>query len=117
MSGKRELGWIKDALIQRERGMPVFWLHFEFPSSGQGFGGYVLDGESGMDAILSLMDAFGVEDWSKLAGRYAYALREDAFGSIIGVESTWRDGGKSFTIAEWRHKHWPEKYRPDGSKA
>lgn len=68
----------------------TFMLDIEFgESSGQGFGGYALDGwqESaqrrvgtaiGMDIIKGVMRAVGVEKWEDLKGSYCRVKRDES---------------------------------------
>lgn len=62
-----------------DHGIFTFWLHLDYGSSGQGYGGYGLgsykQGDShgldfGMATIQRVMQVVGVEKWEDLPGKY-----------------------------------------------
>lgn len=121
-----ELGKITSAVLMVEdHGIFTFSIGFDFGGMHQSFGGYSLDEydqkrkrrvghPAGIDLVLQLMALFGVDEFQKLVGRYALALRTDYF--IDGVRLPKADGGGEVSIAKWRHDWWPEKYADDGSE-
>lgn len=117
-----ELGRIEAAKIGFEdHGCLTFWLTFDFGGSGQSFGGFVLDEyskakdrrvgkDAGLDLISRLLTIFGnLDDFAKIKGRQAYALRREEYGPIVGVRLPKFDGGGEFTIDAWRAEWFPEK--------
>lgn len=124
-----ELGLIKKAEIDNERCL-TFWLHFEFNGggSGQGFGGIALDTydklsderighAAGTDALLRIMQAMGVEKWSDLAGKLAWALRDDT-RTIVGIArpaALVTSGSRNDGI--WLVDSWRKRWAPqDGTR-
>ena len=119
---KRELGKVESIYFGREgHGIMTFWVHLDFGDSGQGFGGIVLDKYNektkeregtahGMDLYMQLLDFFGVEELHKAKGTAVYALRKDGtYGkSIMALERTKFEGGKVFSLDEWRKKWFPK---------
>lgn len=126
VDGQRwELGVIESAKITADPCLS-FWLMFKFRGCGQGFGGYALDDWSkddnrrighaaGSDALIQIMRAMGVDEWSKLSGKLAWAIRDGSGGlgsTIVGiarpiVHCNDRNEGV-FLISEWRAKWFPK---------
>ena len=79
---------------------------------GQGFGGFALDGPgkperrgsaAGCDWLRRLCAFFDAEDIFKDAvGRHVYAIYDEPFGMIVGLQRTEPEGGKTFLIADWK---------------
>lgn len=72
---------IENALIKsthlglEDHGIMTFFLHLEYNSSGQGFGGYVLgwkkeDTGFGIAVIRQVLKVVGVEKWEDLPGKH-----------------------------------------------
>lgn len=103
------LGW-------EDHGIFTCMVHLNYGASGQGAGGYSLDtpvhdddnhftGRQGtaygMDWIMRLMQAAGVNDFSKLKGRTVIALREQGFGGLVrGLKPLPTEDGKPFMFDE-----------------
>lgn len=86
---------IKNAVINRadidcERFL-TYWVHVDYDSGGQAFGGYGLGGDFGCEAIKRLLEVVGVESWLKLQGK---PVRIDA------------DWGKIFRIGNYIKEEW-----------
>lgn len=91
-------------------------LDLDYGSSGQGAGGYGLDeprkdGEGkhigrfgtayGMEWIMRLMRACGVNDWSKVEGRTVIALRDEGYhGRVRGIKPLPTENGEPFLFDE-----------------
>lgn len=77
---------------------------FTFGTSAQGTGHYAVcskDSDHPTDAvgirlIRAIIDACGVDEWSKVRGRTVYALKasDDWNGMIVGIEPLPTEGGK-----------------------
>lgn len=79
-----------------DHGIFTAWLHLTFDGSGQGFGGYALDGVAegaderpgtafGCDFILSILRTLQVESWEKLPGTPLRVRRDEPSGPIVGI--------------------------------
>lgn len=121
-----QLGRIERAEIDVERCL-TFWLHFDFGGFHQGFGGLVLDEwseparrrvghASGADALLGVMGTMGVTQWSELTGKLAWAIRNEKYGSIVGIArpaalvNASQESG-IWLVSEWRAQLFPEVSR------
>lgn len=114
----RELGKITKASVEFEdHGILSFMLHFSFKGSAQGFGGVSLDNWSkqhnrrigtaaGLDLMIQLMKLFEVSRFEDIAGKHAYALRDNNEwnASITGVERTEPEGSGKFLLKDWRNQ-------------
>lgn len=119
---EKELGRIDKVFLgQEDHGILTCFLYFDFGGPAQGFGGYALDTwnedekrregtAAGMDLLLRLLETFGVMTLDGIKGRYAYAIRKDHFGSIIGLEIPKPEGGKVFMIEDWQKKWFPKEF-------
>lgn len=114
----RELGKVKRAWfgLCADRGFVTFSLDFDFGGSGQSFCNIILTwpgrddtASAALDAFVSILGVFGVTRFEEIAGRYCYALRAEPFGTIQGIEAPKVDGGKSWTLNEWRERWFPAK--------
>jgi hypothetical protein len=117
---QKELGKVESVVFGREdHGILTCFVHLDFGGSRQGFGGYVLDtfcerrdrrvgSAAGTDFVLRLLDLFGVDRLDQIKGRVCYALREKAYGQIVGLETTPFEGGKRFLVEEWRAEWFPQ---------
>jgi hypothetical protein len=67
-----------------DHGCLTAWLHLEYDSSGQGFGGYMLYSPGNDDwagkFIWRCMDVAGVSSWSEIPGK---AVRVKIDGGIV----------------------------------
>src|SRR5213594_3604403 len=96
-----ELGRIERTMLGTEdHGIFTFMIQLDFGGTGQGFGGYALDQPKGraqnykgrhgtafgMEAIIKLLDAVGVESWEDLKGKevWAYGDKDGLDGIIKG---------------------------------
>jgi hypothetical protein len=92
-----------------------------FGGSGQGFGRYRLDTYNdqtgategsafGCDFILRLMKLFKVERFSDIEGKRVYALRNEAYGDIVGLEIPFCEdnGGAKLIFADVANQ-WKER--------
>lgn len=90
-------GKIIDTMLGIEdHGIMTFMLDINFGNStGQGFGGYSLEGGTGksMKAVRKVLETVGVDKWEDLKGKYIRVRKEQEFGVIdsIGniVEDRW----------------------------
>ncbi len=115
MSGTIENGIIERTMLGYEdHGILIFSLTLKFAGTGQGFGGWCLDGvprkqEPGAQreptvfcgaAVAGLLRAVGVDSWEKLKGAHVRVRRDDDYGPIraIGhiIEDKWFDPGAAF---------------------
>lgn len=115
---ERELGKIEKATIEYEdHGILTAFIGIDFGTSYQSFGGYSLDNwneaeqrrigtAAGMDFIMGIMDAVGVNSWGDLIGKEVWVEREPkdgAFGRIVSIESPpYRKHTRPFRIEEWQ---------------
>lgn len=119
---KRELGKIK--LVQlgiEDHGILTLELYLDFGGRGQGFGGICLGSSRGSaigtDYLIQILNLFGSpRDYHDIKGRHVYALRDEAFGQIKGIEIPECDGGGIFLVDEWR-KAALEKYPHEAKDA
>lgn len=92
---------ILSSFIMLEYGYPGAKLG----GSGQGFGGYALGGGYGERWIKGILNAVGVDDWSKLEGQMVWVDAEHSkVYAITGLET-----GKSFDVRD--PKQWPKPGR------
>lgn len=74
------------------------WVFLDYGGSGQGFGGYVCgatkDAKAGdhknqpnlaAEFIVRCLEAAGVEEWSKLAGKTIRVKKTDEWGDIVAI--------------------------------
>ena len=118
-----KLGKIESVnLGYEDHGILTCWLHFDFGGAGQGFGGYCLDiydekkgkriGQAaGMDFIVRILEACGVDSWEELPGKIMYALYDKSlFEPIIGIKAPdFIEGGGTFLISDWQKEWFPIK--------
>lgn len=76
--GRTELGY-------EDHGSFTGWLHFDFGSSSQGFGGRQMSGAYGLDWIKQLLRVGGVGNWESLKNIKLVALRTSPYGTIEGI--------------------------------
>lgn len=91
-----------------DHGIFTVWLTLDYGGAGQGAGGFALDEfdqsdrerhgtAGGMDFIIGVLRACGVDRWEKVKGRTVYALREDEFhGAVIGLRPLPFETGSEF---------------------
>ena len=115
------IGKIGDTFLGIEdHGIMSFFLHFDFGGTGQGFGGYCLDTydgglkkrigtAGGLDLILGILRACGVEKWEDIKGKTMYALYDnDSYDQMIkGIKALPFESGGEFLIEEWQKKWFP----------
>lgn len=102
------LGW-------EDHGIFTCMAHLDYGGSGQGAGGWCLDeprhaGDEfigrygtafGMEWIIRLMRACGVEDFSQIKGRTVIALREEGYhGKVVGLKPLPTEKGEPFIFDE-----------------
>jgi hypothetical protein len=96
------------SLGSEDHGIFTAWIYLDYGSSGQGFGGYALDGRPpdrrgserpgtayGMEYIIRILRTLKVERWEKLPGTYCRVETEGDWGPIIRIghvlENRWFD--------------------------
>ena len=91
----------RTSLGYEDHGIFTSMLHVSYEgSSGQGIGGYALDGKpegdherpgtsEGMQFIINTIKACGVESWEKLPGKMIYVLTEDEswHAKVVGIQA------------------------------
>lgn len=99
-----------------DHGILTIWLHLEYDSGGQGFGGYVLDdkpldedrGKAGYTrqpsrlagrSIACILKALEVDTWEQIPGTYVRVRKADYFAPITHVGHILKDRWFSFTEA------------------
>jgi hypothetical protein len=101
---KATLGW-------EDHGIFTCMLDLDYGAIGQGAGGYALDepvhvdGEFvgrvgtayGMNWIIRLMRAVGVNDWSELQGRTVLAVIENR--RVVGIKPLPTENGEAFMFS------------------
>lgn len=104
----------RTTLGREDHGIMTCILHLDFGHSGQGAGGYALDrpvhegadfkgrvGTAfGMEWIIRTMEAVGVDEWGKVAGRTVLALRDPSTQKLVGIKPLPTEPGKPFLFAE-----------------
>lgn len=113
----------QNAVIERtllgyeDHGLLTIFLFFNYGGSGQGYGGYVLDGKP-MEphgprvptelpgiAIAGILRALEVDRWEKLVGQHVRVQREDGFnGRVTHVGHFLKDQWFSFEEAFAAHE-------------
>jgi hypothetical protein len=104
-----QLGW-------ESHGIFTCQIDLDYGGSGQGAGGYSLDGPRhdengkflgrvgtayGMEWIIRLMRACGVEDFAQVKGCTVIALREDGYGGMVyGIKPLPTESGEPFMFNE-----------------
>lgn len=107
----------KTMLGYEDHGIFTAWLDLSYGSSGQGAGGYSLDTPiqdendkflgrvgtaSGMDFIIGIIEACGVQKWEDVAGRTVIALTDsddEWGGKVIGIKPLPTEPGKEFLFS------------------
>jgi hypothetical protein len=117
----RELGKVESWRFGKERhGIWTFDIEFKREVGNQVFGGYALCAPAnprrigtaaGMDFVIGVCAALGVEDFSKLKGKTCWLLFEDkSWNSLIrGVQQLETDGNGLFLVSEWQKRWFPEQ--------
>lgn len=106
------LGW-------EDHGIFTCMLHLDYGHSGQGAGGYALDSfdraldrrvgtAAGMEFIVRVMRAVGVNDWSALKGKTILALGVTN-ASVAGIAPLPTEKGERFIFADWRREFGGER--------
>ena len=85
-----------------DHGIMTCFINLKWESSGQGFGGYALDGKAGktghsksITALRKILETVGVQEWAELEGKYVRVRKEgDSWGETIHsighiVEDKW----------------------------
>ena len=98
-----ENGKIESTMLGYEdHGILTCFLRLAFNGSGQGFGGYALDGKPGDDGvrrgtafgtefIAQVMRTLEVDSWEKLPGTHCRARRKNEFGDIVEIGHIFKD--------------------------
>lgn len=117
---KETIAKIKSTMLGYEdHGIFTVWLTLDYGSSGQGAGGWALDTPlkdeddkfikrvgtaQGLDFIIGVMRACGVQKWEDIAGRTVIALSEGDEGSwggtVIGLKPLPTEKGKEFIFRD-----------------
>lgn len=98
------------------RGIMTINLDFNFDGRYDSFPHYSLDSREstplkmGMDLIISIIKACGVDSWENVKGDFVYGLFDDETGMMEGIKATSYKGGQ-FLISEWIAKWLPEARR------
>lgn len=97
-----------------DHGILTVWLTLDYGGSGQGAGGVSLDTPlkdennkflrrvgtaEGMDFIIGIMGACGVEKWEDIKGRTVIAITDsdaDWGGTVVGIKPLPTEPGKEF---------------------
>jgi hypothetical protein len=98
---------VKTTLGVEDHGIFSAWLHVDFGGSGQGFGGYALDGKPakrngqsirrgtafGCDFITGILRTLEVDTWEKLPGTFCRVDGSDGLANRIGhlLKEQWFD--------------------------
>lgn len=108
-----KIGSVK--LGPEDHGIFTCMVYLDYGGSGQGAGGYALDAPAtdengrysgrvgtafGMEWIMRLMRAAGVDDFSKLEGRTVLALRENDGTRIVGLKPLPTEQGEPFVFSD-----------------
>lgn len=109
-----------------DHGILTCFVHMDMGGSGQGAGGYSLDGNIkhtifrgkydagegadwgrvglsyGMEFVRRMILAFGVDNWEDIPGRTVFVLRDKGagFGTIKGIRPLPTEGGKEFIFED-----------------
>lgn len=111
------LGW-------EDHGIFTCMLRLDYGHSAQGAGGYALDEfvkgpddsysrgrrwgtAAGMEFIIRLMRACGVNDWSELKGRTILALGA-SHTKVEGIAPLPTEKGEPFVFADWAYEFYEE---------
>lgn len=120
---RRDIAKITSTMLGVEdHGILTVWLTVDYGGSGQGIGGYSLDGPThdddgkflgrvgsafGMEFVARTMRACGVDKWEDLKGRTIYVLQdlpddESAWGTskVVGIENLPTERGERFIFAD-----------------
>ena len=115
MSEHREIAKIEGVFLGFEdHGIFTCYIHFDYGKGGaQSGGGYAFsqyDRETerrvgsrfGCEFVMRLLNACGVDEWSKLKGRTVFAIRDrEGFqGRVIGIEPLPTEPGERFIFKE-----------------
>jgi hypothetical protein len=109
----KEIAKIRNTTLGYEdHGIFTLWLHVDYGGAGQGIGGYALDeyikreGEGplrgdrfgtsyGMQFIIEVMKAVGVEKWEDVPGKTIFVLTDDS-QKVIGIQNLPTEPGQQF---------------------
>jgi|SRR3972149_1296728 len=93
-----------------DHGIFTAWLTLDYGGSGQGVGLHTLsynkDGHigapGGINYIIRILKACGVEEWGKLKGRTIYVIKEDDGwdAKVLGIGPLPTESGKDFLFDE-----------------
>lgn len=101
---KAELGQISRFDIGLEdHGIFGFNIDFDFGGSHQGTGWYNLQNSVGGPFLKELLNFFTVNDFTRLKGKYVFALRDASdhnYGYIRGLRRTPQEGGKELIFMD-----------------
>lgn len=87
----------KTSLGFEDHGILSSWLHLDFGTSSQGFGGYRLDAPQNAPSaaacawITGVLKTLEIDDWSKLPGTPVRVRKESEFGRIIAIGHFYKD--------------------------
>lgn len=115
------IGKIESTALEKQHGIMSFSLMFNFGGTSQVFGGYELDDYSeelkrrvgtagGLDLVMGIIKACGVEKWEDIKGKVMYVLyeKEGWNEQIIGIKALSFEQGGIFLIKEWQDKWFPQ---------
>lgn len=110
----------RTALGWEDHGIFTCVLHLDYGGSSQSAGVYAMDEYDeearrrrgtafGMDWIIRTMEAAGVTEWSKIAGRTVIALSESHGGLVLGIKPLPTEPGKTFMFKELSDEHFSKE--------
>lgn len=95
-----EIARIESTMLGYEdHGIFTAVIHFAGPSWAQGTPGYAIAEGNGIGFIRAVLNAVGVDQWEKLKGQRAIALREKPFDLIRGIANV--DDDHAFVFADY----------------
>lgn len=93
---------LKTTLGKEDHGIMTCWIHIEYERGGQAFGGHALDQydekkrvrvgtQYGLDYIMGILRAVGVDSWEQLPGKHVRIEAEQAKIHKIGhiIKDLW----------------------------
>jgi hypothetical protein len=92
------------SLGYEDHGLLTFMLMLSFGGTGQGFGGYCMDGpwserdKRRMDSkvagfcIRRILNVVGVSNWEDLPHKFIRVIKTDKYGDILGIANLLKDG-------------------------
>jgi hypothetical protein len=118
----RKIAKVESTMLGYEdHGILTAMLHVSYGGSGQGVGGYGLDGYDetlkrrvgvafGMEWVARVIRACGVRSWEDVKGRTIHVLTDgdSFFAQVIGIENLPTEPGERFVFADLTSEFYPE---------